>query len=72
VGGLSASVRHVLTHVSATEAAAVELSELSTLRDGTGTDVIPPITTTWMMRQGQCRQVLGTVLSTMRNDGDEA
>ncbi len=30
--------------------------------------MIPPITTTWMMRQGQGRQVLGAALRSMRTD----
>ena len=58
-------VRNYLTHASSGRTAA-QLSEPRRRRDGT--DVIPPITTTWMMRQDQGRQVLGAALRSIRTD----
>lgn len=58
-------VRQVLTQVAATQAA-TKLLRLRRRRDGT--EVPPPITTSWMMRTDQGRQVLGAALHTMRTD----
>ena len=46
--------------------AAAKLLEPRSRRDGT--DVVPAITTSWLMRQGQGRQVLGASLRAMRID----
>ncbi len=51
-------VCNYLTHASSARTTA-QLSEPRRRRDGT--DVIPPITTTWMMRLDQGRPVLGAV-----------
>ena len=58
-------VRNHLARESARQVAA-KLVEPRTRRDGT--DVVPAITTSWLMRQDQGRQVLGAALSTMRTD----
>jgi hypothetical protein len=58
-------VRKFLTRESARQAAA-KLLEPRSLRDGT--DVVPAITTSWLMRQDQGRQVLGASLCAMRTD----
>ena len=58
-------VRKFLTRESARQAAA-KLLEPRSRRDGT--DVVPAITTSWLMRQDQGRQVLGASLRAMRTD----
>jgi ribonuclease HI len=58
-------VRRALTQVAALQVAA-KLVGPRRRRDGT--EVPPPITTAWLMRQDQGRQVLGAALRTMRTD----
>ena len=58
-------VRKFLTRESARQAAA-KLLEPRSRRDGT--DVVPAITTSWLMRQDQGRQVLGASLRAMRTN----
>ena len=58
-------VRNHLARESARQVAS-KLIEPRKRRDGT--DVMPAITTSWLMRQDQGRQVLGAALRTMRAD----